>query len=144
MQNKGFFFLLPTERTAQCGRGCVLVASIIVFLVICMISHDGMAAGKKNKLEQKILFNANQVFYGTTTGSQECQRLCSSHVNDIKQYMNDGWRVISSTSKELVAQAFEEGVTQRLRRDSFGELVKYDVPYSFGCKCIGTEYIIER
>jgi len=106
--------------------------------------HDSVAAEKRKKLEQKIIFSADQVFYGTSTGLQQCQKQCSSHSNDVKQFMNDGWRVISSTSKELVVEDFKKGVIPSFRWGAAGEKEEPARPYSYGCKCIGTEYIIEK
>jgi len=119
-------------------------------LAVALLAQYGIAAEKKGKTrsvekpKQEVVFCANQVFYGQSTGVYTCKKLCSPYAKDIKQYMDEGWRVISSSSKEVIVQAFQEGNVPSYRWGLAGEKVEPARSFSNGCKCIGTEYIIEK
>lgn len=78
--------------------------------------------------QQKIIFDVQSV---SCTGSSSCAALnmmnqgtCMQMSESLKDQMADGWRVISSSPKEKVAQS----------GNSFSPTVT----------CIGTEYIVEK
>lgn len=67
---------------------------------------------------QKSIFIAKNFEYDTRRVSGDCKSLCQQYPTDINEYLNNNWKVISSTSSERIEESW--------------------------CKCMGTEYIIQR
>lgn len=68
---------------------------------------------------QKRIYNASSIKYNNTYKIlAECEYSCSGYSDSIDKYLNQNWRVITSTPKEI--------------------------PIDDWCTCIGTEYVIEN
>ena len=105
------------------------VAFVLIgaFLVGCEKSPPAPAPSPQTKT-QRVIFDVQTI---SCTGSDMCaaynminQQTCSQMSESLQGQMNDGWRVISSSSKEKVAMSGGGGV---------GTVT-----------CVGTEYIIEK
>ena len=83
--------------------------------------------------EQKIVFVVESIKYAKDTGSERCQNACSykNTKPDLESLMNDSWKIVTSTSKEIIARDYESW-----RSAGIGS--------SYGCTCIGIQYVLQR
>ena len=82
-------------------------------------------------VEQKTVFTTSDLEYRSGTGKERCQEKCrGKSVPDLNGLMTEGWRVVNSSPKKLVAEDY------------------LYVPCSscqpHGCICIGTEHVLRR
>jgi hypothetical protein len=89
------------------------------------------AAPPVRAVEQKTVFNTENIEYKGGTGPERCKEKCSRKSGpDAKTLCSEGWKIVNSTPKEVVAEEY------------------WYVPCSscepHGCSCIGTEYTLER
>jgi hypothetical protein len=81
--------------------------------------------------EQKTTFNTDTIKFESGTGQVRCQDRCMRKSGPgVESLLSQGWRIISSTPKEITGEDY------------------YYIPSNAsnprGCKCIGTEYVLER
>lgn len=141
LNRNGLFFLV------------VLAMTVFLFVLNVNISYAGGKGktAKEDKVQettsvqeaktiQDVVFIATTMEYGRRekrgmedalkpsyggNGERQCKALCSESAGDIREYMEQGWRVVTTVAKEVVKIPFKP-------------------EFSEGCKCIGTEYIIEK
>ncbi len=93
--------------------------SIIILILLSILFFFPKLLSKPT---QKVVFCAN--YYEARGFSRiNCEFLCRKYVCDVKMYIKSGWKIISAAKKEVIEEPF----------DSWS-----------GCKCIGTEYILEK
>ena len=120
-----------------------LMFILLIFVIVSMTSSC--------KTEQTVLFIGEKMEYGRSTGADVCADRITKKMPDMQlnlidcdtskglpcfissttmgTLMAEGWRVISSTPKQIVLSTLDLN-----RMDG----------YSFGCVCYGTEYVIEK
>lgn len=87
---------------------------------------QGSASG-----EQKIMYCVHDYWSASKLYAGECDMWCMSQHNDydLKNEIKNGWKIVSAYPKTEVIQEFVP--------------MPPGLP-SKGCKCIGTEYILEK
>lgn len=74
-------------------------------------------------VEQKIIFDVQSISYKGYHLEEDVRTAClREHSGSINEYMNSGWKVVSSTNKKIPVTQHSENIGS----------------------CIGIEYIIER
>lgn len=109
----------------------LLVSFTVAFLLL---------AGRSQAAEQKRVFNLESCEHETSTGAYDCENKCKA-LSDVPaaDMTSSGWKILSSAKKEVIA----------IKRDKWpggdvGYGRGYLAPYTFGCTCKGTEYVIEK
>ena len=113
--------LSENAKTGGNSNGSVGKIFLLIFFIfgILLFLHE---VTSKRKPKQKVIFCAN--YYSARGFSVDiCGQLCARYTCNINRYINLGWRIVSSSSKEIIVIPF----------DAWG-----------GCKCVGTEYVIEK
>lgn len=116
---------ITTEEEAEVvGKG-IYGNFTKIFLFIAVIFAGLFLLHKisyKPKPKQKIIFC---VSYYSARGYSTivCNKLCAKYACNINLYLKSGWRIVSSSRKEII-----------------------EVPFDVwnGCKCVGTEYVLEK
>lgn len=101
-----------------------LALALIPWLLVC-------SAPLIQATELKTVFNTERIEFKRGTGSERCQERCSRKSGpDANQLRSEGWKIVTSSPKEVVAEAY------------------WYVPCSscepHGCTCVGTEYTLQR
>jgi hypothetical protein len=93
----------------------VLTIVITCSLTVCAESYAR---------DQKIIFNTDSISHRSGTSEYSCKGSCNQLTNeDINDYLDNGWKIISSQSKEKIAENYFS---------------------NYGCTCIGTQFVIEK
>lgn len=89
------------------------------------------AAAPLSAAEKKTVFNTEELRYESGTGVERCRDKCGRRSGpDLKSLLAEGWKVASSTPKQVVAEQYWH--------------VPCNTCLPHGCVCIGTEYLLER
>lgn len=105
------------KKTALC---LACISSIILFSTTLV-----------HAVEKKIIFNTESLKFESGTGSERCRDKCSRRSGpDAKSLVSEGWKVVSSSSKEVIAEQYWYAPCNGCQ------------PH--GCICIGTEYVLQK
>ncbi len=105
------------KKTAACLAG---ISSIFLFSTTLL-----------HAAEKKVIFNTESMKYESDTGAERCQDKCGRRsAPDVKSLLSDGWKIVSSSSKEVIAEQYW--------------YVPCNTCQPHGCICIGTEYVLAR
>ncbi len=105
------------KRTAVCLAG---ISSIIL-----------LSAVHLHAAEQKIIFNTESVEFRSGTGAKYCEDKCGRRSGrDVKEFIAEGWKIVSSTPKRVVAEGYW--------------YTPCNTCEPHGCDCIGTEYVLRK
>ncbi len=97
----------------------------------CITSVLVFATTPVNAAEKRTIFNTESVKYESGTGSERCRDKCSRRSGpDVKSLLFDGWKIVSSSSKEVIAEQYWYTPCNNC------------APH--GCICKGTEYILQK
>ena len=87
-------------------------------------------ASLSHAAEQKILFKADSIKYRSGTGESVCQERCDRRSKDINALISNGWRIVSSSPKDVIAAEYA--------------YVSCSTCKPLGCTCVGTEYVLQK
>lgn len=89
------------------------------------------ATAPAHAVERKSVFNTESLKYESGTGAERCRAKCGRWSGpDVKSLHSEGWKIISSFPKEVIAEQYWFTPCNTCR------------PH--GCVCIGTEYVLQR
>ena len=96
-------------------------------------------ANISNASEQRRIFNPESYRYEGSTGTNSCKSSCERESGiPIDSMISSGWRIVSSSPQEVIAQRYD-----RWNGGIFPG-AGYMAPHSYGCTCVGTQYVIEK
>ncbi|MDD2734567.1 MAG: hypothetical protein PHF56_11550 [Desulfuromonadaceae bacterium] len=107
----------------------------IIYIALCLVFFTNMASAS----EQKRIYNSTS-FNAAPDSMSYCGSLCESKDAAIDTFLASGWKIVSSSQKEIVAQNYESFPFKR----RVGIWDQDQPPRYIGCTCKGTEYVIEK
>ncbi len=111
------------------------ILSEIVMVLVLIIFISGCEKRQIN------LYVADSISYGNQTDTKKCEKMCSEYPSSIQPFLDKGWRVVTFQPKEIVKDNFASRSEINPLHEWAGPLV---LNYSYGCKCVGNEYILEK
>ncbi len=101
------------------------------FLLTLISSFFLFSTAILHATERTTAFHCDSIQYKSGTGAKRCQEMCArKSVPDTRSLLAEGWKVVATSPKEVVAEAF------------------WYTPCSacepHGCTCVGTESVLER
>jgi hypothetical protein len=112
------------------------------FLHLVIVGLIFMLASNMAAAEQELLFCSQSTQYGNLTGASRCQEMCGKYTCDLKARLSSGWKIVTSSPKEEIAEKWEEIDTRAAAKAFMGP--KMATVGQYGCTCKGTEYVLEQ
>lgn len=92
---------ISTSVTPKINKNLFMVVTPISLFIILMFVGFLFF-----KTEQKIIFVAKKISYKKDTGSFSCQLKCSIYTKSLDEYLSNGWELVSSAQKSIIAEDF--------------------------------------